>query len=508
LKDFAVNPSIGLAADAINSAFLSDRKDAAIAPATFILKSDHIPTTLRKLAQKIVGEAQETESEPDLSERSSQNIRRLRHLLKIDPRSSVLLVDLAREYAGVGKLNAADRSMQTALAYGGNDRWVSRMAARFYVHWGKKDKAHHLIANHPLARSDPWMLAAEIAIAQANGKAPVHWKRAKNLLEGTLPPVHLSELACAVATLEMDSGTNRKARKYFTQALLKPTENALAQLKWAERNLKANFETDQHLGQSHNAFEANFWASYYRADLVNARQFAGRWLAQEPFSKRPATMLSFLFGLLDDHEHGLEAANWGLRANPEDVTLRLNKYFAEISRGWDGIPTDEVLNEQDRIEKELRSLIHNRVESQHAAANLGLLYYRQGKHAEGRTLYDLAISTLNNNHNELSAAAAKVFHAREAVLHRCEWAAEVVSDAKFSIEKAVSPGLKFYLAKIETAIKHPEQADRIFLKTSEENNAFVPPPEVDATNHMKKIDFEITRSGATIWLPTKPYKGS
>jgi tetratricopeptide (TPR) repeat protein len=278
-------------------------------------------------------------------------------------------------------------------------------------------------------------------------------------------------------------------------------------LKWAERNLNADFETDQHLGESLNAFEANFWASYYRVDLVQARQFATQWLAQEPFSKRPATMLSFLFGLLDDHELGLEAANWGLRANPDDVTLRLNKYFSEISAGWNDMPAKKVLDEQGRIEKELRTLIHNHMQSQHASANLGLLYYRQGKHTEGRALYDWATSMRGRNHNELSAASAKVFHAREAVLHRCEWAAEVVSDAKSTIEKVTSPGLKFYLAKIETALKHPDQAEKIFLKTSEANNPVAPHLEVDSAKKVQKLDFEITPSGATIWLPTKPGKG-
>jgi hypothetical protein len=509
LKDFSTNPSIGVAADAINSAVLSDRMEDAREPAAFILKSSHIPVTLRKLAQKIIGEVCEERPELDLAEKSRPNIKRLRHLLKIDPRSSVLLVDLAREYASVGKLKAADRAIQTALTYGGKDRWVSRMAARFYVHSDKKDKAHYLIANHPLVRSDPWMLAAEIAIAQAHGKGPTHWKRAKQLLEGSLPPAHLSELACAVGTLEMESGTNRRARKYFAQALVKPTENSLAQLKWAERHLKTNFETDQHLGHDHNvnAFEANFWASYYRGDLINAREFASKWLAQEPFSKRPATMLSFLFELLDDHQLGLEAANWGLRANPSDNTLRLNKYFAEISAGWDGESDIQIMDKQDRIEKDLVALVYNQEESQHALANLGLLYYRQGRHLDGREAYDLATSTQIKHHNELSAAAAKVFHAREAVIHRCEWASDVLADAKSTIEKAASPGLRFYLAKIETAFKHPEQVAQIFSKTSEENNPITSAIETEPEKKVEKLDFEITKSGATIWLPAPSNKG-
>lgn len=503
LEDFKKNPTVGVAADAINIAVLSDRRDDARAAAAFILQSKHIPLPLIKLARGITGEIQEVRSELDLTQKSRPNIKRLRHLLKIDPRSSVLLVDLAREYASVGKLESANRSIHTALAYGGKDRWISRMAARFYVHSGKKDMAHHLILNHPLVRSDPWMLAAEIAIAQANGKDSIHWKRAKNLLEGSLPPGHLSELACAVGTLEMISGTNRRARKYFAQALIKPTENALAQLKWAERHLKANLATDQQLEQSQNAFEANFWASYYRADLINAQEFASRWLAQEPFSKRPATMLSFLFALLDNYKLSLEAANWGLRANPDDLTLRFNKYFAEISAGWEGTQVDVILKEHDRIERELRSFIDNHEQSQHALANLGLLYYRQGRYLEGRATYDIATSTLYKNHNELSAASAKVFHAREALLHRCEWAPAVIADAKSTLTNTTSPGLKFYFAKIEMALKYPEQIEKIFLKTSDENNRIMPGIEADLTTQKKKLDFEITSSGATIWLPSQ-----
>jgi len=501
LEDFLAKPSIGIAADVINNAILSGRKNRAQDAASYVLSHDHVPAPLSRLAKKILGEMPELQLDLDLSQKSRPNIKRLRQLLKIDPRSAVLLVDLAREYASVGKIEEAERSIQTALAYGGKHRWISRMAARFYVHCGKKDKAHHLIANHPLTRSDPWMLAAEIAIAQANGKPPSHWKRAKNLLEGRLPPVHLSELACAVGTLEIESGSNRRARKYFAQALLSPTDNSLAQLKWAERHLKADFETDQYLHQSYGAFEANFWSSYYHIDLVKARQFANQWLAQEPFSKRPATMLSFVFELLDDHELGLEAANWGLRANPDDITLRLNKYFAEISSGWPGMSPEKILAEQERIERELRALINNRLESQHALANLGLLYYRRGMPVEGRILYDEAASTLEKHHNELSAAAARVFHAREAVIHGCDWATEVVIEAKSTIEKAASPGLKFYLAKIESALKNPERRVAIFHKSSDENNQVI--ANYASSKISKKIEFEISESGATIWLPSK-----
>jgi hypothetical protein len=62
----------------------------------------------------------------------------------------------------------------------------------------------------------------------------------------------------------------------------------------------------------------------------------------------------------------------------------------------------------------------------------------------------------------LTAAAARIFHAREAILARSSTAEELMKKAKTSLQQVKIPGMTFYLAKLEILQRHPEKAAEIF----------------------------------------------
>lgn len=110
-----------------------------------------------------------------------------------------------------------------------------RAAARFYISEDAPEIALRLLVNTPMTRHDPWLMAAEVATAQLAGRGSKFFKHGKSMLDNpSFRLVNLSELAAAVGTVELEDGRRKDAKRRFEMAMLDPTENALAQVKWAE----------------------------------------------------------------------------------------------------------------------------------------------------------------------------------------------------------------------------------------------------------------------------------
>jgi len=119
--------------------------------------------------------------------------------------------------------------MRVALALAPENRFILRAGARFLVFNEDPSAAHWLLSRSDAARHDPWLTAAEIAVADVAKQPPQLVRAGRNMLEsGKFAPRHLAELAGAIGTLELNSGKNRRARKLFEQSLIDLNENALA----------------------------------------------------------------------------------------------------------------------------------------------------------------------------------------------------------------------------------------------------------------------------------------
>ncbi len=466
-EDFHAEPSIGSAADLLGNALLTGNRELANDAAIHILQNEsRAPQALLDLARSV---SATTQRPSDILTSEADDVRQIRRLLRINPANPMLWSDLARHFATCGNHRSAHRCMTTALSLAPNHRWMLRTAARFLVHQDDPVAAHKLLANHPRTRNDPWLIAAEIACAQVAARAPKYWRQANDIVRyNTFPPAHTSELATAVAMMELESGDRKKARKNIDKGLLDPTENTLAQVLWAKeyKHLPNGLELDRLVRGSPEAYEADYRVSVKEGELLAAMSAAKTWADDEPFAARPRSEMAFVASLLDDHKLTIDMARVVYRLDQHrDSTLELNSIFAMLSSGQLNIQNNhqEIENIYKRLLREMEQCSD---QAYHAIANLGLWHYRYGLKEVGYQLYQKAISIAQKLHAQDTAALAATFAAREAILAGDANALEVLAQAKAISKKAQNAASEFYLRKLDALRKAPQDASTILSPAS------------------------------------------
>ena len=497
VEDFEAAPDLGRAAELFATASRLGETARAKQAAAFIRSQGALaPSLLMDAALSVLNGIKPRL----LSERITQDaaaVAHLRALLKRRPKTANLWVDLARHQAALGDTEKAAKSMQIALALAPNHRWVLRSASRLLLHAGEVEAAHRLIARHPRTRFDPWLISAEIASAQVAGKQPKFMRQARDMLRPQIwLPSHVSELATAVATVELETGTAKNARRLLKLALKDPTENALAQVEWAERDSRDGLKVASALSRTPDAYEASCWVKYNEGQLEEALEAARQWLQDESYATRPVGMVCYLASFLDDYKSVIETANEALLRHPDEVLHRNNLIFALLSQG-------ELLANPDQAElashvEFLRRRINAKDDDAlHATANLGLLCYRLARLEDGRKLYEATMDAAEKMGNHLIRAHAAVMNSREALLSRAAWSNEALATARKLTKRILSPGLSFYMRKLEAVHKDPQKAAEI-LSPDTAKQYSTPKQFVDL---MKDLRIEHTESGPILWIP-------
>ncbi|TSD75704.1 hypothetical protein FFI16_004485 [Pseudomonas sp. KBS0710] len=442
---------VGIAVELLNVASLEREDEALTFAARRILKESGLPTPITILAQQVLGQVEEVQKNLEF-----YKIRKLRAHLSQQPRNALAWVDLAREHVILGNSSHAEKAMTIALNLEPSHRWVTRVASRLFVHINLIDKSHRLLMSHPGIRNDPWIASAEIAVSELSGRTSKNISTSKKLLEAGFNPKHTAELASALGTLELSAGANKKAKNYFRNSLEAPNRNVLAQVKWVEQahDLKAGVQITNE--QMEMAFEAKAWENYINGNISKALYFCMEWYKSEPYSSKPPMLATYLAALVDKYDIVIGVAIEGLKTNPDNLTLKLNKAYAEIAKI--GIPTEQPVDEatilawvtffKDIIRKDKSS-------ASHAAANLGMLCYRIGYLENGKDWYNYA-ETLCKSESAETLAMCSTYHAREAIIAKAAWADTVYSTAKDLVQKASAselPSALFYMKKIEI-LKH------------------------------------------------------
>jgi hypothetical protein len=466
-----------------------------------------LPDPLVKTARSVLGLGQaELQILPPFIHVHQQRIHELRRLLAMYPRSPLLYLDLARHLVVVGQPEKARRAITGALTIGQGHRAILRAAARFYVSINEPQRAYQLIRDAAGTRSDPWLIAAEIALGQVIGKSPAHWRAGKELLSRLpLAPIHLSELAAAPATMEMNSGNLKDAKRLFRLGMQEPTENALAQVCWAEARLGMHIAAP---GSSpfdgNQAFEADFFRAYFRGELPSAMERGEQWFYSEPFSEVAVSAVAHVAGLLDDYESVEKFAGFGLHGHRKQPNLRNNLIYARISSGkiFEG-SEPEVIARVGRIVAELRGYAEaNDWDGAHAMANLGLLAFRIGQPEDGRTIYERTIDAALKAGYPQQAATAAVFFARESIVARVPWADAAVERARTLAKPFASnnsaPGIPFYLKKVEALAKSPDQEK--YILSGQSAHEFTP---IVKTIPARLIVKRKPDGGLIVWVPPR-----
>ena len=437
--ELATNPIVPVASEAMFVGLASG--EAAIAQAAArVIADSSIPedSVLRSEAQRVLsGERGHPLTDP------KSVIRHGRHLLKIDYRNPVLLTDIALALTSLGHELSAERYIKAALALAPNSRFVLRSASRFFLHTGDDQRAHDILKAAPRLRADPWLQASEIAVATVRGRPSMLKKSTlRELLDAEKIDLQCTELASAVATVELLSGETKRAKKLFQKSIERPNDNSLAQAEWAAQRLK--LVVDEQALSTPLSFEAKSNFAFRQLSLDEAIEQAILWSQDEPFASRPHNFLAFLYCLSEQFTDAEFAALRAEDLEDRDVIAhQLNVVFARIQQArLEGIA--EELN---------RLAVHSDAKNHvpHLLANMGAYFYAQGDFAAGRDAYRKAISAAKARSDRRLEALGYAFFARAAVRHGDELAAGLVKEATAVVERVAEPGSILIMRKIVEA---------------------------------------------------------
>lgn len=423
--DWEKNKSLLFATDLISSALVLNRYEEAKEAAKFILSANSgasssakdLATKLLNPEKTVLSKAVENfEIEPQ--QQINIKIHNMRLRLRDEPRNSILWVDLAREYTSIGLLEKAKHIINIATVLSPSNRFVLRSAARLYIHCNEIDQAHNLLIKSETIKQDPWLIAAEIAISSILDRNSRLVKFANGILKNdSVLPSQITELASAVASLELVSGNIRESRKLFRQALKHPTENTIAQAQWASRYING-LEFRVHYAQIANSFEAKAFTSYFEGNFQETVRQCWNWLYDQPFSSRPASLGSYVATIgLEDYEEGRRIIQASLQANPYEPLLLNNLAVILVNLN--------EIEEAEKVFSKINSTNLKPIAEVTFLATKGLIRYRQGLSEEGRYFYTKAIEKVeelkksSKSNEDLYSnikALASLFFAQEEIL--------------------------------------------------------------------------------------------
>lgn len=354
----------------------------------------------------------------------------LRAWLKTHYRDGLAWSDLARVLAAKGNSIGANKAMSAALALHPNSRLILRNATRLFLHDGEHDRALNLLQRHERTKVDPWLMAGHIAVSSILGRESRFIKPGRQIVaSGNLAPTDVSELASSIATVELQSGSNKSAKKLFNTSLVAPNENSLAQVEWASRQLRIvpDLPADWLIGP--NSAEAGYYRAITDGDFATALQRSIDWYRHEPFASRPVIAASFLSSILGRQTEAADFAKLGLSAEPNNITLINNLLFAKANDGAFE-ETDELVRRIWSIEKENPSA--------QTLANFGMLCYMDGDFDTGTLLYEVALTRYKRSNQPDQIVNSQTFHAYYAELSHAPDAQVLKQKALLAVQTASS----------------------------------------------------------------------
>jgi tetratricopeptide (TPR) repeat protein len=420
IRDWRNNRTPFHAANLVDAAIVLDQAEIASEAAAFLVAGGQPGFIDTELARVVLGRAGEVplpDTPPKITPQERyKRIAAYRRSLREQPWNPIRLVDLAREYSALGQPEPAERALVKAVNLAPDNRFVLRSASRFLMHVGRPDDAHRILRRAPSTQSDPWLLAAELVAANAAGGSSRWTKLAEGMIRsGSFDPRHTTELASALGTMAYNEGKRSKVRRLFEHALIKPTENSVAQAGWISRHM-TSFEVPENNFSVPLAFEAKAWEAALDSRFREAVDLSWEWLLDEPFATRPASFGSYVASIaLEDYENATRLAEAALFANPEDPQLILQLIYCVASQG-----------KTDRAERLLTHDLPNSVRRNPSdiptahlpvfvAADQGLIAYRRNQFAQGKACYERAIALARDARDPALEAAALLNLIREEV---------------------------------------------------------------------------------------------
>lgn len=435
-QEWQNNPSLATAVDLVAEALIVKKfeSDEAIEASHHILRKAPASSRLvRELANHFL--EQPCLGKIEISPTTQIDLGRecvapLRKSVRAYPINPIAWSDLAVSYATLGQVKKARLAMEVALSLGGSNRFILRSAARCFMHMGEPDRAVTILNRSGLCPFDPWIASAEIAISESTGLKSKCISKAKNLVQDeNLTQFSRSELTVGVGTMEIKNGSRRRAKALMRQALLDPTENALAQAEWMAYQLGTDISDIPPLADKVPAsYEAQARHLYYNKQFADSLKVSEMWGRFQPLSSLPIIFSSFIaLVCLDDHAESIRIIESAMPANRNDPLIT-NNYACSLAR------CGEVAAAKQALRKVNLSVLSDRLKLTFCATQ-GLILFRTGDIEKGRKLYSMAIWGFEQINDPRSAAIATYFWAIEEKRISSPQATSLVKDAKSRVER-------------------------------------------------------------------------
>lgn len=431
VDDWQQNKTISYAIDLVSAAFANKKNEAAVDAAEFILQNEkNSSSLLHQLARTVKGEINQKSISSNLSdciqidqvqEKYRNELRVLRGIIRMNPKDAISWADMSFLYALSGLDNQARKTMECAISLFPENRYLLRACARLYLHIGEAERAYKLLSQSNSVKNDPWVLAAQTAISDLLEKPMRFQKNAKWMLnDNNYSPLQISELACSMGTRELIAGSNKIAKRLFSQAVINPTENSLAQIYWMmfqNSGIGVSSLPNNDFLQRHNSYEAYTYSMAKDKQWESSVEGSLSWLCDQPLSKTPAILGSFIAATyVEDFHLSKKIAQFGLIANECDPTLLNNLAFAQLN-----------MNEVDLARQTLNRINANLIPDASrisVIATHGLLKYHENQVIPGRQKYLEAIKLANSMKNKQNEAMAAIYMAKADIKFNPEMAHE------------------------------------------------------------------------------------
>ena len=425
-----LDPNVVSAAELVEIGLTEGNEPEAITAAKALLDGQFTPTSLvREQAHRLLERQGEIASSADTALKSLQTrLHAWRLRTRNYTRDALAWVELSRLQLASGEKEDAIRSMQVAKQLAPTDRHVIRSATRMFLHLHQNEVAHDLLKKCERTKHDPWLTAAEIAVASHRGKPPLMFKNGESFISaGKYFPHQYTELAAALGTILLRDGSRKRGRKMIGASLSDPTGNTLAQVEWISANLREDrlIQGVSALRTSSDASEARSIHSFRMGQFDKALEFAVEWLDEEPYSNRAHVAAVAAAGVLEDFDRVIELANVALKFDPTSAPILHNKVYALACVGH--------LDDAEKL-LELTDKIGGHV-AHVGEANRGLIAMRRGLTEIGLAHYKSAIAGFKRDNALYAERSASSFLAREAARAQLPIAEKLVSEAEKKLGK-------------------------------------------------------------------------
>lgn len=409
LEKWRMNPSVETAGELLETAVVEGREREAVRAARALMNVQWKATpSLKAQAARVLERT--GAQRPWIPEHHStqEGIRRWRSRVREYPGDALAWLELAFHRTIAGHNDEARIAMAAALRYAPHNRHVLRSASRFYLHVGDFDYAHSVLARNECTKSDPWLIAAEISLADIVNKQSRLIKTGQRMIaEERYLPKHTSELAAAIGTLELFAGNRRAARKTLQHSLVAPTGNSLAQLEWISSGIREDLVPEARILGSFERSEALAFHRLQERRLEEIPLLCEIWALEEPYSIRPYEFGAAAAGVAGDHSKACELARMGLKMRPGAAKLSNALAFSSASIGLTGEARAALAQMSPSDETDSTRLV--------SQANRGLIAFREGDLDEGLARYQSAIDGFKSLRDRRSEASARCYLAREAL---------------------------------------------------------------------------------------------